>query len=108
MFARASAVLVLVGVLLLAAAAGPASATPVPPYKLYVSISTAADGSGHVEGYALDATTLLTWPDALELKVTRGGVDQTPATGQGFASLPSFAVQPGDVVTITDTDTLAT
>jgi hypothetical protein len=105
MFARAFAVVVLAVVLLVAAAAGPASATPVPAYKMYASLS--AGPQGHVEGYALDATTFDASPDTIRVDVVQAGVVVATATGTlpGYAQIPFVVLAPGDEVTVTDETT---
>jgi hypothetical protein len=80
---------------------------PAAQGKMFVSSSVGVDGSGHVEGYAVDVSLAVpaTINDNLRLDVTRGGVPAASVSAQGYAALPSFALAAGDVVTLTDVDT---
>jgi hypothetical protein len=97
MFPRACVVVAVVG----------AVAVPSASAKMFVSTSVGADGTGHVEGYAVDLTaaTPAAINDNLTLDVSRGGTPAGSVSGPAYVSLPALAVAAGDVVTLTDADT---
>lgn len=83
---------------------------PAAQGKMFVSSSVGVDGSGHVEGYAVDVSLAVpaTINDNLRLDVARGGVPAGSASAVGYVALPSLALAAGDVVTLTDVDTSET
>jgi hypothetical protein len=82
-----------------------ALAAPAAEGKMFVSSSVGVDGSGHVEGYAIDTGTYAPLNDNLTLDVQRAGASVGTASGQAYAGLPGLALRAGDVVTLTDADT---
>jgi hypothetical protein len=87
--------------------ASAAVAVPGAAAKMFVSTSVGVDGSGHVEGYAVDVSlaTPAAIDDHLTLDVSRAGSPVGTVSGQAYVALPSLAVAAGDVVTLTDVDT---